>query len=105
VPKVAQVPESSANVGFLRRGFLKPSFSTVRGYPAPLVSVLSIYHVPTPRSLNLVSLWRWWLVMGRMEIFEVRRLESFRYPLGDFPLATLLDWASWVLSFVVSLCT
>jgi hypothetical protein len=37
-PTIAQVPESSADVGFLWRGFLtflKLSFSVVRGCPAP----------------------------------------------------------------------
>jgi hypothetical protein len=29
----------------------------------------------------------------RMEIFGVRRMESFRTLLSDFPHATMLDWA------------
>jgi hypothetical protein len=34
-PKVAQVPTSSADVNFLRRGFLKLSSSAVQGCPPP----------------------------------------------------------------------
>jgi hypothetical protein len=42
--------------------------------------------------------------MGRMEIFEVRRLESFRYPFGDFPPASLLDWALFGFWALLSPC-
>jgi hypothetical protein len=41
-PKVALVPASSADVGFLQRGFLKPSFSVGRGCPPAAISVISL---------------------------------------------------------------
>jgi hypothetical protein len=41
------------------------------------LSVLSVRSVLILRSMDLVRLQRWWLVMERMKIFGMRRMESF----------------------------